>query len=42
VNDPIRIMTRMATERKFNVGFLISRSAIHMTACLKSILRDKD
>jgi hypothetical protein len=42
VSDPIRIMTRMATERKFNAGFLISRSAKRMTACLKPIGRDED
>src|SRR6478752_10205843 len=30
VSDPIRITTRMATERKFNVGFLISRGGINM------------
>ena len=33
--------TRMAIERKFNVEFLISRSAMYMTACPKPILRDK-
>ena len=30
VSDPTRMTTRMATERKFNAGFRILRSAIYM------------
>src|SRR5258705_3684313 len=30
MSDPIRMTTRMAIERKFNVDFLISRGAINM------------